>query len=465
MGVHAGQGPIGSASGKTVAVTGQAPVIDRGTSALQHGPQPHSTAACKMLPRTSCRLRSWRGTAFDSSSRTRRDTAVGELRNAAQSAKSPCRTLDPSKTPTLRSELARGLVGQKPDAVAYQLALWHRLKISRVLFTKLRSLIPRRTYDAESAIAAQIEPYARAYASRPPQENQVELLALIAGHLGVALPTHASAADLDQVCTEISERAVAALRRTNKEFKGNTVEDMVRFSMDGWFRGLGAKLRDLPEDEQEALVQELVESIRSMPGKQRRAMLKKLGTDQITTEIVRKAALNGTLGTAFVVAVEIAGFSAYTFATSALASIAGVVGLTLPFGVYTTLTSFMAFFANPFLMVPALAGFMFWQKKRGDRKLKDGLVASIVTALIVSEAALDSAVDPKPLLDELQWQQVKQEWREFTRRNWRKWNRDQRQGDAACEMFNMLTSIYRLPEQRRNAMLEEVRNLLGSLGR
>ena len=339
------------------------------------------------------------------------------------------------------------------------------MKISRVLFTKLRSLIPRRTYDAESAITAQIEPYARAYASQPPQENQVELLALIAGHLDVALPTHASAADLDQVCTKISERAVAALRRTNKKFKGNTVEDMVRFSMDGWFRGLGAKLRDLPEDEQEALVQNLVESIRSMPGKQRRAMLKKLGTDQITTEIVRKAALNGTLGTAFVVAVEIAGFSAYTFATSALASIAGVVGLTLPFGVYTTLTSFMAFFANPFLMVPALAGFMFWQKKRGDRKLKDGLVASIVTALIVSEAALDSAVDPKPLLDELQWQQVNQEWREFTRRNWRKWNRDQRQGDAACEMFNMLTSIYRLPEQRRNAMLEEVRNLLGSLGR
>ena len=365
----------------------------------------------------------------------------------------------------LRSELARGLVGQKPDAIAYQLALWHRLKALRVLFTKLRSLIRRRTYDAESAIAAQIEPHAREYASQSPEANRVKLLTVIARQLGVAIPMHASAAELDQVCTQISESAVSALRRTNKKFKGNTVEDMVRFSMDGWFRGLGSKLGDLPEDEQEALVQKLVDSIRSMPSSQRRAVLKKLGTDQITAEIVRKAALSGTLGPAFVVAVEIAGFSAYTFATSALASIAGVVGITLPFGFYTTLTSFMAFFANPFLMVPALGAFMFWQKKRGDRKLRDSLAASIVTALIVSDAAIDTALDPQPLLDELQWQQVDQEWRKFTSGHRRKWKRDQGRRDAAYDMFKMLESIYRLPVGRRTGMLQEVSNFFWGLGR
>lgn len=365
----------------------------------------------------------------------------------------------------LRSELAQGLVGQQPEAIAYQLALWHRLKISRVVFTKLRSLIRRRTYDAETAVAAQIEPHAREYASRPAQANRVELLRAIASHLDVAIPMHASAAELDQVCTEISEGAVAVLQRTNKKFKGNTVEDMVRFSMDGWFRGLSTKLGDLPEDDQEALVQHLVDSIRSMPSAQRRAVLKKLGTDQITTEIVRKAALSGTLGPAFVVAVEIAGFSAYTFATSTLASIAGVVGLTLPFGFYTTLTSFMAFFANPFLMVPALGGFMFWQRKRGYRKLRNSLIASIVTALIVSSAALETAPDPQPLLAELQWVQVNQEWSKFTSGHHRKWKRDQGQRDAAYDMFKMLESIYRLPEARRTEMLQMVRNFFWGLGR
>ena len=365
----------------------------------------------------------------------------------------------------LRSDLARGFVASEPDANAYQLALWHRLKISRVVFTKLRSLIPLRTYDAESAIAAQMEPHVREYASRPPQANRVELLRVIAGHLDVAIPMHASAAELDQVCAEISERAVAVLRRTNKKFKGNTVDDMVRFSMDGWFRGLRAKLGDLPEDEQEALVQNLVDSIRSMPSAQRRAVLEKLGTDQITAEIVRKAALSGTLGPAFVVAVEIAGFSAYTFATSALASIAGVVGLTLPFAFYTTLTSFVAFFANPFLMVSALGAFMFWQRKRGYRKLRDSLVASIVTALIVSSAALDAAPDPQPLLAELQWVQVNQEWSKFTSGHHRKWKRDQGQRDAAYDMFKMLDSIYRLPEARRTEMLQMVNNFFWSLGR
>lgn len=143
----------------------------------------------------------------------------------------------------LRSELARGLVGQKPDAIAYQLALWHRLKALRVLFTKLRSLIRRHTYDAESAIAAQIEPHAREYASQSPEANRVKLLTVIARHLDVAIPMHPSAAELDQVCSQISESAVSALRRTNKKFKGNTVEDMVRFSMDGWFPWLGSEAR------------------------------------------------------------------------------------------------------------------------------------------------------------------------------------------------------------------------------
>lgn len=358
----------------------------------------------------------------------------------------------------LRNEFARGLVGETSESIAYQLALWEQLTLTRTLRSRFRSLLRRGRSSEFSEMAAAIDPRARDIASHEPQQIRAALLKVLANHFQINMPRHITRTELEEVCDEISLGAVAALQRTNKKFKGSSINDMVVFSVDKMFDDLRRRLRRMPQEEQDAAVRNLVESFRAMPSDQRQAVLKALGTEEVVATVVRKAALAGTLGPAFVAAVKIAGFSAYTFATQAVASVVGVVGLTLPFGFYTTLTSFIAFFASPFLMAPMLGTFLFWKKRRGDRKFNDSLAASIVIGLIVSSySKVGDVLDPEPLLVELLWQQLNRELQAYAIRYQ---NFDHAQRGAAFETLALLTSIYRLPDKRlRNDLLQQVATL------
>ena len=363
----------------------------------------------------------------------------------------------------LRNEFARGLVGETSESIAYQLALWEQLTLSRALRSKLRSLFRRSRSSPFSEMAAAINPRAREIASLPPQQIRAALLEELADHFEITVPRHIAETEFDEVCAEISFGAVAALRRTNKKFDGSSIDDMVIFLGDSMFDDPSRRLRRMPQEEQDAVMQNLVKSIWAMPTDQRQAVLKELGAEDVVDQdvvarFVRKAALAGTLGPAFVAAVKIAGFSAYTFATQAVASVVGAVGLTLPFGFYMTLTSFIAFFANPFLMAPMLGTFLFWQKRRGDQKFRDSLAASIVVGLIVpSYHKFGDVLDSEPLLVELRRRQLIRVWNAYVLR-YR--NFDQAERGAAFETFELLTSIYRLPAEQRNDVLQQATTLI-----
>lgn len=159
----------------------------------------------------------------------------------------------------LRNEFARGLVGETAESIAYQLALWEQLTLSRVLHSKFRSLFRRGRSSAYSEMAAAIDPWAREIASLPPQEIRAALLEVLAKHFRITLPRLITRMELDEVCTEISMGAVEALRRTNKKFQGSSINDMVVFSVDKMFDDLRRRLRSMPQEEQDAAVQNLAQ--------------------------------------------------------------------------------------------------------------------------------------------------------------------------------------------------------------
>jgi hypothetical protein len=74
-----------------------------------------------------------------------------------------------------------------------------------------------------------------------------------------------------------------------------------------------------------------------------------------------------------------AGFSAYVAAVKALSAIAGLVGIGLPFTMYATLTSVIAFLANPLFMVPALLGGGWLLTNYTNSKMRSNLLPVVVT--------------------------------------------------------------------------------------
>jgi hypothetical protein len=70
----------------------------------------------------------------------------------------------------------------------------------------------------------------------------------------------------------------------------------------------------------------------------------------------------------------------------ALAAVAGIVGVTLPFAAYTTLTSMMAAFANPFLIIPATLGLGYFLTMRANKQIHDALLPTLITQMAVASS-------------------------------------------------------------------------------
>ena len=220
---------------------------------------------------------------------------------------------------------------------------------------------------------------------RKPLALEGILLNLICEHLSIGASKVRSIGDLDDLGQEIEDWVIVLQKKASKDnFQGDNIHDLIQYNVQKMFDDLSVKFEKKNKDEQEEIVKKIMEVIDEMPDEQKEILRKKLSIDSISQEAVSKAISTGALGVAFAGLVEIAGFSAFVFAVEALAAIAGIVGLTLPFAAYTTLTSMMAALANPLLVIPATIGLGYFMTKRGNRTIRDNLLPTIVTQIAVS---------------------------------------------------------------------------------
>jgi predicted PurR-regulated permease PerM len=73
--------------------------------------------------------------------------------------------------------------------------------------------------------------------------------------------------------------------------------------------------------------------------------------------------------------------------------IAGIIGLTLPFSVYVALTSFMAFLANPFVLVLLLTGFLSFITKKSNKKIRNAFLPNLVSQIAISSTIGEPSID------------------------------------------------------------------------
>ena len=159
------------------------------------------------------------------------------------------------------------------------------------------------------------------------------------------------------------------------------------------FDDLSNEFSKKSSNEQDNIVKQIFEILKEMPDDQKEKLQKELNVSELSQQTIRKAITTGSLGIAFAALVEIAGFSAYIFATKTLAVIAGIIGLTLPFSVYVALTSFMAFLANPFVLVLLLTGFLSFITKKSNKKIRNAFLPNLVSQIAISSTIGEPSID------------------------------------------------------------------------
>lgn len=300
-----------------------------------------------------------------------------------------------------------GVLDAPPDVSASFLALLEETTFANVIGKKGKSLFKRE------------DEFAKALQTRTEELRKLERPQLILQLLGkleeiadIEPGYLAAPRDVEDLCAELAAKAVTLKREGDKKFEGYSLLDLVAFVMQEILTAIEEKFEKLDNLKQREVISELREFLTSLPEYQQRAFRGALGVDALSNEVIRQAIIKGTLGVGFSSVVSISGFAFYTAASSLLAGIAGLVGLTLPFAAYTTLSSGIAVLANPYTIVLVLLATVATAWWKGGQKIKQSLYPLIIVQLAAA-AQPDKTAENRLQLESA----VLTAWREAVKSN------------------------------------------------
>ena len=103
------------------------------------------------------------------------------------------------------------------------------------------------------------------------------------------------------------------------------------------------QFKKMDKNKQGKILEEMVQKLNSLSPDDLKNFKDKMNINNITNESIKKILLGGGVYSMFAGAVGIVGFPAYIFLTSFIGGISSIIGITLPFGVYTGAASTMKF--------------------------------------------------------------------------------------------------------------------------
>jgi hypothetical protein len=218
-------------------------------------------------------------------------------------------------------------------------------------------------------------------------ELRTMIIMQLASYFDIKLPKTLNMYSLEQIGIKIENCSIEALRKSDKLFEKTSLEEMISYIFQKLFDELSLKFNDKNNKEKkEEIAKNIFETISKMSQEEQDKLKEELKVEELSQDIVMKAIATGTFGAAFAATISIAGFSAYTFATSTLASLASLIGVTAPFSLYAGLTSAIAVLSNPFFLIGSMGFLLYILNKKSDESIRNRLSPMVVTLISVLSA-------------------------------------------------------------------------------
>ncbi len=195
---------------------------------------------------------------------------------------------------------------------------------------------------------------------------------------------------LDDISYELEIKAINFQKEFTKEesklktFNGNTFVDLRKYFLEI----VVEQFKDFDDTKQKKVLDNMVNKLNNLSPDELNEFKNKMSIEEVTNESVKKILLGGGIYSMFAGAVGVIGFPAYLFLTSFIGGISSLIGITLPFGIYTTATSIMAFLSSWFLPIILVGGFIF-TKKYTKKLRKVFAVASMINISFQSYKDVD----------------------------------------------------------------------------
>jgi len=286
-----------------------------------------------------------------------------------------------------KSSFLRGLLNNEERNIAEYLATWDDLNVFFKTINKSWDFVSNIwrsekeiNEENKNSFNENVESYLRSNSRHNLYANLYANFLDIFDLETLTLTEISSQKELDENFIELENKAVLFQKEISededdiKNFEGKNFIDLRKYFLEI----MVDKFKEMNNDEQKKILEEMVQKLNSLSAEELKNFKDKMNINDITNESVKKIVLGGGIYSMFAGAVGIIGFPAYIFLTSFIGGISSIIGITLPFGVYTASTSVMAFLSAWFWPI-ILAGGWFFSDKYTTKLRKIFAVASMVS--------------------------------------------------------------------------------------
>lgn len=296
-------------------------------------------------------------------------------------------------------------------------ALLFKTNIVSMMTAKTKDWLSKDTDHFNESLQAEVKKLAR-YSDA---ELQVKLLTEMVRALELKGLNYHHIRDIESQSEAIVQALHEQMLKDHKDYE--TFIDLadeqeaypliIQYQMQKLFSAFHDKFRELNEEHSKDFTEKIKKTLTDLPPEKQHILKQKLDIDEFTNEAIRSAIL--TQGSIVVLSaiVEIASFSAYITLTTAIAATMALMGVTLPFGVYTLATTLFSMLINPFILIPLALGGGGVLLKHQNKSLKKKLLpvgVLQITLPIIAQNRIGQ-VDSEPFIKH--WQQQVERYEEL----------------------------------------------------
>jgi hypothetical protein len=316
----------------------------------------------------------------------------------------------------MRSLLLSGLLSEPVGSLKEQIRAWDDADIaiqasSAVIHSARRMLPSGAVRSIDKSISKAKTSFLRVGENEPELEfsdTDYPLMKFcrLCKHFGEAVDNVPTLSKLEYASLRIEQKFVETLnahdergtlerlrRSPRRGFAGSSVIDASRFVLTQVFKQLGAAFDRLPEADRLKVADAVLEQINALDPATQSIIRENLDIDRLSVDALLKSGALSSLGAGLGAAVAIGGFGSYTLLTSTMASVAGLVGVTLPFKAYIVAASGLAFLSNPLVLGVAAAGGGMFLRRQVNRQIQSKLAALQVALAIAARSSSSLPAD------------------------------------------------------------------------
>lgn len=316
----------------------------------------------------------------------------------------------------MKSPLLLGAVREPSTAVAQQIVAWDDADLTLIIASAIarsgKKLLPSEVRDALAAATTKVK-QKLGEANEPvtrfcePMDAQLMKLCRLLDHVGLKIENVPGPTLLDDAARRLEGEIIRRLKaqdlpqrkwlqpsaRRHEEFSGTTIEAAARHIMETLFAETEQQLHDLDEPARQHAAERIIEAVEGLDPAAQAEIRERLQIDKLdVSAILAPGALISIGGIG--AAAGMGGFAAYTFVTATVASVAGAIGVTVPFHAYILASSALAFLANPLTIGATLLGGAWLLRSRLNASVRDRWTLLLVAFAVVAQGHASDGSDP-----------------------------------------------------------------------